>query len=1251
MPNIRSTIYLSRIALGSALVCFLAATLQAQQDRITSRVDSSRMVGLKGHLNPYARPEDDRGLVDPSLEIAYATLHLKPSAAQQAALEKLLIEQQDSSSPNYHRWLTPEEYANRFGLSRADIGSVVDWLEAQGLKVNDIARGRRWITFSGSAASVGRGFRTEFHRYLADGEEHFANATVPSIPEALADVVADVEGLDDYYPAPAGRSSRGVRPAYTNSSGAHYLTPDDIATIYDLNPLYSAGFDGSGQTIAIVGTVNIDLAQIRNYRTTFKLPAGDPKMMLVGPDPGTSATADEAYLDLELSSAVARNATLVYVFARSPSTAAQYAVDQRVAPVISESYATCEPATTTFQRAIAQQANAEGITWLAGTGDVGAAGCERQSGLQQASKGLAVASPASIPEVTAVGGTEFDEGGGTYWNRTNSNYGSATSYIPEKAWNDSVADNELAASTGGASMFYPKPWWQSGPGVPNDGARDVPDVSMSASWTHDPYLIYAPRSSGLYGQGGTSAATPVFASIVAILNQYLVSTGVLSQPGLGNINPTLYRLAQTAPDAFHDVVGGDNIVPCVQGTPDCVDGSLGFTAGPGYDLATGLGSIDAYKLATSWTSGTATSTTVTATPATVALNGGNVQLTATVKASAGTPAGEIAFLVKDTSVGTATLSGSGATLSATLTLSAMQLPVGTDAVTAVYGGSGNLNASAGTTTITVTAPTAVSAVVISVNPNPVYQQPPDANGHRWFYTLTLTNESAVSTKLTEITINGTDYSSNIASWFGTATIAGNKSISVSLSTIGSNPPFNRVFGSAGTDTNGATWSQQITVPFVAQMRVAPSLLLLTPGTLQANPAADPSCRWLQPLVLEEQGGFDVRLTKLTWGSTDLTDQWQGAFGTTTIAAFGRLEGWLCWDSSSATGTHKFSLSGAVVQDSRTVSTTVSTALASTASAVTASASPALVDLSAGSASVSLSFNGGSPPWTAKVSPANCTTEWLTVSPVSGTGAAQLNLTASSAGLSNGVYSAMLMIESSAMPQWISVPVVLVVGGSPSVTIGSVSNAASGQGIAAPGMLMSVLGTNLAPAAQHADSGTLPLTMQGVTATVNGFSAPLMDVDAGQLTIQVPYETGAGTAILGVNNNGQVAFFPFQVAPSAPGIFMTSDGTSQLVPNSTGQRGQALLANVTGEGDVAPALITGKAPTTTDITQLPAPTLPVTLTVGGVPATISFIGIPRRQVGTTQINFTVPPDAPLGAQPVVVTVGGVDSPPVMLTVTQ
>ena len=261
----------------------LHAQPDAQPDRIIRPVDRSRVVVLSGGVNPNARPADDQGVIDPSTEIAYATLYLKPSDAQQAELEKLLAGQQDPGSPDFRRWLAPEEYADRFGLSRGDIAKLTAWLGSEGLRVNDVARGRRWITFSGSAGSVGGAFHTELHRYVTGSETHFANVTAPSIPDAFADVVAAVGGLDDYDLLPAyGKNPRVAAPDNSTASGAHFLSPSDISTIYDLGPL---GLDGTGQKFAVIGNADLNLTDIHNFRNRFNLPANDPQQLLVGPDP------------------------------------------------------------------------------------------------------------------------------------------------------------------------------------------------------------------------------------------------------------------------------------------------------------------------------------------------------------------------------------------------------------------------------------------------------------------------------------------------------------------------------------------------------------------------------------------------------------------------------------------------------------------------------------------------------------------------------------------------------------------------------------------------------------------------------------------------------------------------------------------------------------------------------------------------------------------------------------------------------
>jgi uncharacterized protein (TIGR03437 family) len=297
----------------------------------------------------------------------------------------------------------------------------------------------------------------------------------------------------------------------------------------------------------------------------------------------------------------------------------------------------------------------------------------------------------------------------------------------------------------------------------------------------------------------------------------------------------------------------------------------------------------------------------------------------------------------------------------------------------------------------------------------------------------------------------------------------------------------------------------------------------------------------------------------------------------------------------------------------------------------------------------ISFTGGSPQWTAAASPVK--PGWLTMTPASGAGAGRIALSASSAGLSKGVYTTTLSIQSAgSIPQAVNVPVTFVVGSSSTTVISGVAHGASFKTVFAPGMEMSVFGSSLAPAAQVASGVPLPLSLAGVSATVNGVSAPFYFVSPGQLNLQVPYETGAGTAMLAVNNNGKVSSFPFQVSVSAPGIFVAQDGSNLLVPSSTAKAGDTLLAFITGDGDLTPTLATGATPAAgTAVSRLPKPRQAMTMTIGGVAVTPAFAGVPSGLSGVTQINFVVPATVPAGLQDVVVTVGGVDSAPAKLNV--
>src|SRR6516225_8310464 len=618
MPKKRSAALIS-------LAILLPLPVLGQPNRVAARIDSSQRISLRGHVHSKALPEFDQGAVDPALIIPDVTLVLRPSPGQQAALDQLLAEQQDSSSPNYHKWLTPEQFADQFGASQDDIDRIVEWLQQQALTVTSVSRARNAISVNGTAAAVGQAFGLELHYYLVSGERHFANAAEPTIPAALAGIVSGIRGLHDFRMKPASLRRKAVpnaaQPDYTSSTGIHSLAPGDIATIYNLKPLFGMGVDGSGQSLVVVGQSQVRLADIQLYRSFFHLPAKDPQLMLVpgATDPGIKAgDLLESELDLEISGAVAPNASILFVYSSYAVTSAQYAIDQNLAKVISMSYGSCEAESTTSGatslEALGKQANAQGITWFASSGDSGATGCAGPG--SSTTGGASVEIPASLPEVTGIGGTEFVEGGGTYWNPANdANGGSAQSYIPETAWNDTALRGSPAASGGGASVFFPKPSWQAGPGVPADGRRDVPDIAFAASPDHDGFLIYS--SDNCPGQpptsvtpcqqvvGGTSAGAPPFAGLAALLNQQLVVSGKQSGPGLGNINPKLYTLAQSASAAFHDIITGNNRItatcPGPVPTLPCTPGLVGFVAGPGYDQVTGLGSVDAMALVTTWT--------------------------------------------------------------------------------------------------------------------------------------------------------------------------------------------------------------------------------------------------------------------------------------------------------------------------------------------------------------------------------------------------------------------------------------------------------------------------------------------------------------------------------------------------------------------------------------------------------------------------------------------------------------------------
>ena len=707
--------------------------------RIAAEISSSQMTEIPNSKHPLAQPQFDTGRLPSTTRLQGISISFSRSASQEADLKALMAAQQNPASPLYHQWLTPDQFATRFGMADEDIAKVESWLEQQGFSIDSVARSKNMIRFSGTSGQVEAAFATEMHTYAiknATGvEKHFAPSTNLSIPAALSGVVEGVRNLDDFRPkSHLKMMPLGVaRPNYTDSSGGHELTPGDIATIYDITPLYSAGITGAGQSIALVGQSDVDLTDVANFRSAAGLSATTPTKILV-PGSGapyfSSGDESESDLDLEWSGAIAKSASLNFVYTGdNPNYGAFdsiiYAIDQRVAPIISSSYGDCELdlGGSTIETNL-EQAATQGQTVLSAAGDDGSTDCYADTNLPATEEGaLAVDYPASSPNVLGVGGTQFAGDASTstgFWGSSNGSGGSsASAYIPETVWNEDSSANGLSSGGGGVSVLFTKPSWQTGTGVPADGARDVPDISLDAANDHDPYLYCSSdiASTGISGScsngfldstsknlteaGGTSFATPIFAGILALINQKQNSDGQ------GLVNPTLYSLASSSTvyaSAFHDLTTGNN--DCTAGSNYCLisGSSSGYAATTGYDQASGLGTVDANNLATAWpttASGTepalaGSTTTVTASSTTVALS---QSVTFTVKVASisgsGTPTGTVSFSLDGTVVGTPTLSTGSATYSASFTTA------GNHVVAVTYSGDATYAASSGSASINV----------------------------------------------------------------------------------------------------------------------------------------------------------------------------------------------------------------------------------------------------------------------------------------------------------------------------------------------------------------------------------------------------------------------------------------------------------------------------------------------------------------------------------------------------------------------
>ena len=787
---------ISALGLASFLTP-VSAQNPAVVPRINGPVDESALATLRGNVPPQARPELDKGEASPATALASMRLVLSRSPAQQAAMNTLMAQQLDKSSPNYHHWLTPEQFGKLYGPADSDIAAIIAWLESHGLKVVDIPPGRNNIAFSGTVSQVAEAFHTPIHSFDDHGEQFLSNTTDPRIPTALAPVISGVAQLNTIRPrphsvrgpagqfdpashrlVPAGESSATRPDLTTGSTGSFtlFLVPADAATIYDtpnsLNATFASGatsYTGAGVTIGIVGDALIQAATVVDYRTKFLGDTTPPTINNISNSTVPPATpgndTDEGYLDVEIAGGLAPGASLVFYTSSSLQAAIQQALTDNKVDILSVSFGECEISLGASGNQLLggpgglwQQASMAGIAVVVSAGDSGSAGCDinNPTASSSASHGLQVSGFATTPYNIAVGGTDYSSlvgGFTTYANTTNAaNFGSAKGYIPESTWNDSTSKDttvsanipalsssnatNIVAGGGGASACatstgsgctagYAKPSWQRGAGVPGDGVRDIPDVSLfagagfdAAAWLVCTDDLVSPgsalvqncttQSGGTFnfaGFGGTSTAAPAFAGILALVQQKAGGR-------LGGIAAAqeLYNLfnSSKANAVFHDVTVGNNSVVCTSGTPDCQKNTAGnfflsmYDTTPGFDLATGMGSVDATQLTANWgTVNGSAPATVTLTPSATAIT--SIQpltVNVTVTGSGGLP----------TPMGTVTLSGgnfgpSTTALSAgaaSFSITAGTLTPGTDAMTATYNGDSTYAITSNSVDVTVT---------------------------------------------------------------------------------------------------------------------------------------------------------------------------------------------------------------------------------------------------------------------------------------------------------------------------------------------------------------------------------------------------------------------------------------------------------------------------------------------------------------------------------------------------------------------
>jgi uncharacterized protein (TIGR03437 family) len=546
-----------------------------------------------------------------------------------------------------------------------------------------------------------------------------------------------------------------------------------------------------------------------------------------------------------------------------------------------------------------------------------------------------------------------------------------------------------------------------------------------------------------------------------------------------------------------------------------------------------------------------------------------------------------------------------------------------------------------------------SNVSVSISPNPVYEFA-DTSGSVWIFTVTVQEKAGVKTRITGFKVDSTDLTASMQSAYG-ANLAASSGFSTAIHLPNATVPSTHTVEVDGVDdATGYTWTQTVPVQFQGPATQAVLTLTSLPDPIHEDDTAPANCTWTQRLILSESSGFAVKLNRFLVGGKDFSASIPVIFGSQNVAARQAVGGGICWSNLTPPVSLAVELDGTDSAGNAIVAKTTSNFLGPLPGASPFHVFPGVVSVGAASggapaftSTVTIDVGGSTAAWTATLNAAS----WLSGAPASGTGNGTFTLTVNPTGLANGTYNSSVLVQSANATQIQTVPVYLQVGPAPpapSISDGGFTNGASYKTTMAPGSLISVFGSNLATSISSATTVPLPLYGNSASVTIDGFAAPLWYISPTQLNVQVPWEVKPGTVQVTVNVAGRTDTKPMQVVPVAPGIFV--DGTSRLVPFSTGHRGDYLILFITGQGEVSPTVPTGAGPLAgTALAQLPVPVQPVQVTIGGVTAPILFAGIPPGLVGVTQINFQIPATAQLGEQPLVVIVGDQKSPAATVTV--